>query len=161
MAPAAAYILAVDDEPSICEFLSRLLGDAGYRVKTTTHPVEALRVAEADGRPDLLLTDLKMPMMDGDALAARVREIHPDIPVLFLTGFSEQLFRDKGVLRDREAFLDKPASPMAVLEAVEMLLKPPAPPTPPPASEPNKPGIMWFSSLKQGLLALNVSGRHR
>jgi two-component system cell cycle sensor histidine kinase/response regulator CckA len=129
-------------------------------VKTTTQPVDALRVAEAEGRPDLLLTDLKMPMMDGDALAARVREIHPDVPVLFLTGFSEQLFRDKGVLRDRQAFLDKPASPMAVLEAVEMLLTsaPPAPPAPP---EPAKPGIMWLSSLMRGLLALNVSGRHR
>jgi two-component system cell cycle sensor histidine kinase/response regulator CckA len=157
MASTTAYILAVDDEPSICEFLSRLLGDAGYRVKTMTNPVEALRIAEADGRPDLLLTDLKMPMMDGDALAARIRAIHPDIPVLFLTGFSEQLFRDKGVLRDREAFLDKPASPIAVLEAVEMLLKPPAPPAP----EPVKQGIMWLSSLKQGLLTLNVSGRHR
>src|SRR5262249_15304602 len=128
MPPTTAYILAVDDEPSICEFLSRLLGDAGYRVKAMTSPVDALRTAETDGRPDLLLTARKMRMRAGATLALRTREFHPALPVLFLTGFSAPLFRDKTLLRDREAFLDKPASPVAVLEAVEMLLHPPAVP---------------------------------
>jgi DNA-binding NarL/FixJ family response regulator len=93
--------------------------------------------------------------MYGDELAAKIRQVRPDIPVLYLTGFSGELFRNRRVLWAREAFLDKPASPDAIVEAVRQLLSPPA------MSEPPKAGIMWLSSLKHGLLTLNVSGRHR
>jgi CheY-like chemotaxis protein len=150
-----AHILVVDDEPSICEFLTLVLGGfAGFRVTTTTSPSDALRRATSE-RFDLLLTDLKMPEMYGDELAARVRQARPDLPVLYLTGFSDDLFRNRRVLWAREAYLDKPASPDAIVEAVRLLLEPPA------VSEPSKAGIMWLSSLKHGLLTLNVSGRHR
>lgn len=151
----SAHILVVDDEASICEFLTRLLGDSGYRVTATTNAVEALRWGAQEKAPDLLLTDFKMPVMDGQVLSARLREKHPDLPVLYLTGFSDELFRATNSLGEREAFLDKPASPAAVLEAVELILRGQTPP------QPGKPGIMWLSSLKHGLLTLNVSGHHR
>ena len=150
-----AHILVVDDEQSICDLLGLVLGGvAGFTVTTTTSPTDALR--RATNEPfDLLLTDLKMPEMYGDELAARVRQVRPDLPVLYLTGFSEDLFRNRRVLWAREAFLDKPASADAIVEAVRLLLEPPAVPRPP------KAGIMSLSSLKHGLLTLNVSGRHR
>jgi two-component system cell cycle sensor histidine kinase/response regulator CckA len=150
-----ARILVVDDEPSICDLLRLVLGSfGGFSVTTTTSPNDALGRAAREPF-DLLLTDLKMPEMYGDELAARVRQVRPDIPVLYLTGFSEDLFRNRRVLWDREAFLDKPASPDAILEAVRLLLDPPAVP------QPSKAGIMWLGSLTRGLLTLNVSGRHR
>jgi CheY-like chemotaxis protein len=149
------YLLVVDDEPGICEFLDRVLGMAGYRVRTTTSPIDALRSVTETGAPDLLLTDLKMPMMEGDVLAARLRQSDPDLPVLYLTGFADHLFRERPVLWEREAFLEKPCSPDGVLEAVSMLLYGHLVP------HSVDPGIMWFSSLRHGLLTLNVTGRRR
>ena len=148
-------LLVVDDEPSVCEFLARALSEAGYLVRTTTSALDALRIVNDAGLPDLLLTDLKMPIMEGDALAARMRHADPDLPVLYLTGFADQLFRDKPVLWEREAFLEKPCSVNGVLEAVSMLLYGHLVP------QSVDPGIMWFSSLRHGLLTLNVTGRRR
>jgi CheY-like chemotaxis protein len=148
-------ILVVDDEASICEFVTRVLTDDGYRVTATTNPLEALRIVSETGAPDLLLTDLKMPMMDGDSLATQLRQMTPDLPVLYLTGFADQLFRGKPFLWYGEAFLEKPCSPIAILEGVSMLLYGRLVPEPP------KPAIMSLSSLRQGLLTLNVTGRHR
>ena len=149
------YLLVVDDEPSVCEFLSRALGESGYRVRTTTNPLEALRIVAETGPPDLLLTDLKMPIMEGDVLAARMRQSDPDLPVLYLTGFADQLFRERHILWEREAFLEKPSSVDGLLEAVSLLLYGRVVPSS------VDPGIMWVSSLTHGLLTLNVTGRRR
>jgi CheY-like chemotaxis protein len=96
-----------------------------------------------------------MPVMQGDVLAARLRQSDPDLPVLYLTGFAEHLFRERPVLWEREAFLEKPSSPDGVLEAVSMLLYGHL------VKETVDLGIMWFSSLRHGLLTLNVTGRRR
>jgi FixJ family two-component response regulator len=93
--------------------------------------------------------------MEGDVLAARIRERYPTLPVLYLTAFADHLFENGAGLRENEAFLEKPATPDAVLEAVSMLLAARAVP------QPYKPGIMSFGSLRQRLLTLNVSGHHR
>jgi hypothetical protein len=112
----------VDDEPAMCELVSRILAAAGYRVTSATSPSEALTLVREQGRPDLLLTDLKMPQMDGDELAARLRHDAADLKVLYVTGFSQSLFETRGVLWEGEAFLDKPFAPAGLLEAVSQLL---------------------------------------
>jgi CheY-like chemotaxis protein len=60
--------------------------------------------------------------MDGDELAARLRQSWPDLKVLYLTGYSQALFGNRALLREGEAFLEKPCSPAELLEAVSMLL---------------------------------------
>lgn len=91
--PADVRILIVDDEPSIISFVEQTMRLAGYQTLTASNAKVALENCETDGMPDLLLTDFKMPGMDGDALAARLRQREPDLKVLYLTGFADQLFR--------------------------------------------------------------------
>jgi CheY-like chemotaxis protein len=115
-------VLVVDDEPQIREFVSRVLSDAGYQVTTAGDGPGAIATVEEHGAPDLLLTDFRMPQMDGDELAARLRQSVPDLNVLYLTGYSQALFENRALLWEGEAFLDKPCSPSELLEGVSMLL---------------------------------------
>lgn len=114
--PEPPRVLVVDDEPQVCEYVSRTLEIAGYRVTTAESGAAALAAVAKHGSPDLLLTDLKMPQMEGDELAARLRQASPDLKVLYFTGFSQTLFDNRGMLWEGEAFLEKPSSPAALLE---------------------------------------------
>jgi CheY-like chemotaxis protein len=120
--PAGLRVLIVDDEPQIRDLVSRVLTNAGYRVTTAEDGAAALAAVAKEGTPDLLLTDLKMPMMDGDELAARLRQATPDLKVLYFTGYSQTLFTNRGLLWEGEAFLEKPCGPAALLEGVSLLL---------------------------------------
>jgi YesN/AraC family two-component response regulator len=71
---------------------------------------------------DLVVTDVMMPQMTGDELARRLRLQHPTVKVLYLTGFSDRLFKEKVTLWADEAFLDKPCTVKGLLEAVSLLL---------------------------------------
>lgn len=117
-----ARILIVDDEPSIVSFVDKAMHIAGYQTLTASSGPAALEVCESNGLPDLLLTDYKMPGMDGDSLAARLRQREPDLKVLYLTGYADQLFAQRGALWRAEAFLEKPCTVRGLLEAVAMML---------------------------------------
>jgi DNA-binding NtrC family response regulator len=80
-------ILVVDDEPEMVENCTRLLRRIGYRVLATTDAERALALLESE-RPDLLLTDLKMPGVDGMDLLRRARELDPALPVIVVTAFA-------------------------------------------------------------------------
>jgi CheY-like chemotaxis protein len=120
-ATRAFQVLAVDDEPGIRDFVGRVLSQA-YDVSVASNGIEALRLAEAREPFDLLVTDMMMPMMRGDELARRFRQKSPDIKILYLTGFSEQLFAERPILWENEAFLEKPVGVQGLLEAVALLL---------------------------------------
>lgn len=117
-----ARILIVDDEPSILRFVEKAMRIAGYQTSTAASARDALAMCESNGVPDLLLTDYKMPEMDGDVLAARLRQREPDLKVLYLTGYADQLFNQRGNLWKSEAFLEKPCTVQGLLEAVSMML---------------------------------------
>jgi putative two-component system response regulator len=80
-------ILVVDDEPKICEFLGILLGREGYRTASAYSAAEALALIERNSYA-LVLTDLKMPGMDGFELITRLKKIRPDLPVIMITGYA-------------------------------------------------------------------------
>jgi len=82
-----ARILIVDDEPDMVENLTRLLRREGYRCTGTTEGRKAVELVEGQ-RPDLVLTDLKMPDVDGMDVLRRVHEIDPGVPVIMITAFS-------------------------------------------------------------------------
>ena len=82
-----ARILLVDDEPDMLENCSRILSRQGHTCMTAGNGREALAILERE-RPDLLVTDLKMPEMDGMALLRHAHELDPTLPVIMLTAFA-------------------------------------------------------------------------
>ena len=120
--PRPISVLIVDDEPSVQRFVERVLSDAGYSTKVAGDGPEALETASRMDEFDLVVTDVMMPQMTGDELARRLRVQHPTVKVLYLTGFSDRLFKEKVTLWADEAFLDKPCTVKGLLEAVSLLL---------------------------------------
>jgi two-component system cell cycle sensor histidine kinase/response regulator CckA len=120
--PRAPRILVVDDEDSIRTFSERALKGAGYEVLVASNGSDALAVAEAQGPFDLFVVDLVMPEITGDELGRRLRQRDADVKVLYFTGYSDQLFKEKMTLWENEAFIDKPVSVKGLLEAVSMSL---------------------------------------
>jgi DNA-binding NtrC family response regulator len=82
-----ARVLVVDDEADMVDNCIRILGRANYECLSTTDPHEALALVETE-RPALLVTDLKMPGMDGMELLRRAREVDPALPVVVITAFA-------------------------------------------------------------------------
>ncbi len=118
--PVRPRVLIVDDEEPVRRFVSRVLIGAGMTTWCAADGAEALRIASAVGKLDLLLTDLMMPSMTGDELARRLRLTDPDLKILYLTGFSDRLFAERSALWEGEAFLDKPCTIKGLLEAVSL-----------------------------------------
>ena len=115
-------VLIVDDEPSMCELVERVLRDAGYDAQSATSGSDALKIVESQGPFDLVVADVMIPEMTGDELARRLRQIDLDVKVLYLTGFIDKLFERKSSLWADEAFLEKPAGTESLIEAVSLLL---------------------------------------
>jgi DNA-binding NtrC family response regulator len=84
---AEPRVLVVDDEPDMVDNCVRILRRAGHRCLSATDPHRALALLESD-RPDLLLTDLKMPEIDGLTLLRRARELDPALPVVVVSAFA-------------------------------------------------------------------------
>lgn len=122
--PAAApgRALIVDDEESVRKFVNRILTDRGYETVVASDGPGAEAAVRNQAPFDILVTDLMMPEMSGDELARRLRLNEPRLKVLYLTGFSDHLFKEKVTLWADEAFLDKPCSINGLLEAVSLLL---------------------------------------
>jgi two-component system cell cycle sensor histidine kinase/response regulator CckA len=120
-APHALRLLVVDDEQTILAYVNRILTRAGYRPALASSGPEALRLAARMDRLDLLVTDVMMPEMSGDELAEKLRESHPDMKVLFQTGYSDRLFEEQTALADGESFIEKPYTIQSFQEAVSLL----------------------------------------
>jgi CheY-like chemotaxis protein len=114
--------LVVDDEELVRNFVNRVLVDAGYETVVASSGPDAEAAVKNRGHFDVLVTDLMMPEMSGDELVRRLRGSEPNLKVLYLTGFSDHLFKEKVTLWADEAFLDKPCSPKGLLEAVSLLV---------------------------------------
>ena len=88
MVDVKQVILIVDDEEGLRKGLSTLLEDEGYGVLATDTAERALEIMEAE-HIDLVLTDMRMPGMDGIELLKRIRERHGDVGVIILTGYGQ------------------------------------------------------------------------
>jgi CheY-like chemotaxis protein len=84
-------ILVVEDDPFIREMAVTGLEDAGYEAIEATNGGEALRLLHAGIAVDALLTDVRMPEANGWEVARAYRERFPDLPVLYVTGYAEQM----------------------------------------------------------------------
>lgn len=114
-------ILLVDDNQLGLIARKTVLEEAGYRVTTASSPQEALKEF-GDGAFDLLITDYKMPRMNGRELIERVRKQAPAIPVILLSGFVEPLGLDEKST-GADAVIQKSANEVSyLLRAVKRLL---------------------------------------
>ena len=104
-------VLVVEDEVTILELLQTMLDQLGYAVMTASSPQAALDLAKAcDGRIHLLITDVIMPEMNGRELAGRIRELYPEVRLLFMSGYPADVIAEQGVLDRGVQFIQKPFS---------------------------------------------------
>lgn len=115
-------ILIVDDEAPMRQFLHTALVTAGYDSVVASDGTDALATLEREGPFDAIVTDVMMPQMRGYELAQRARRLESTIKVLYVTGFSDALFKEKPQLWEDEAFLEKPCTPDSLLEALSLLV---------------------------------------
>ena len=93
-----ARILIAEDEESIRSLVARALRQDGHEVTTANDGAEALEVlVRRKGAFELLLTDIRMPVMDGIALALAAGREHPDLGILLMTGYADQRERAAGL----------------------------------------------------------------
>jgi CheY-like chemotaxis protein len=116
-------ILLVEDEDALRDAASRILTRAGYHVLTANGGDKAIHTAQTHPEPiRLLLTDVIMPEMMGNEVAARVRTIRPDIPVLYMSGYAQPVLAEHGTLEPGVAMIEKPFSSRDLLDRVHGLL---------------------------------------
>ena len=120
--PQGARILVVEDEAMLLRLVSRSLEACGHRVSTARDGHEALDLALTDP-PDVLVTDVILPGLDGGELTRRLRERHPRIPVLFTSGYAPEAITAKIVENGFTVFLPKPFTMEDLLSTVDRLLE--------------------------------------
>lgn len=126
-----ARILIAEDEPSVRDFITRALRGAGHEVEAVIDGSDALAAlarARASGEPhDLLLTDILMPVMDGISLALSAARDAPGLPIVLMTGYSDQRERAYGLEAIISDILLKPFTLAELVARIDAALIGPAP----------------------------------
>jgi signal transduction histidine kinase len=117
-------VLLAEDEPALRELAARMLRNQGYTVVEAANGEEALQLAQRwAGAPlDLLLTDVVMPKMSGEELAARLKALYPRCKVLFVSGYTDSATIVRGRLEEQHAVLVKPFTAATLARKVRELL---------------------------------------
>jgi two-component system cell cycle response regulator CpdR len=120
---AVARILIAEDEEPLRALVARALMSDGHEVVTAADGAEALDKLQSEGGAfDLLLTDIKMPVMDGLALALAAARDFPKLPILLMTGFADQRERASGIEALVSDLISKPFSVAEIKLAVATAL---------------------------------------
>lgn len=118
-----ARILVAEDEDVLRNYIARALVQEGHEVVAAADGAEALdKLTIGEGRFELLLTDIRMPVMDGIALALSAARDHPDLTVLLMTGFADQRERAHGLDALIHDVITKPFSIPEIKLAVQEAL---------------------------------------
>ena len=112
-------VLIADDEESMRLLVARAIALDGHEITTAEDGAEALEIlTDQEGAFDLLLTDIKMPIMDGIALALAAARDFPDLTILLMTGFADQRERASGLNAIVHDVVTKPFSVADIRTAV-------------------------------------------
>ena len=116
-------ILFVDDEQTIAKLGKQLLESLGYTVSTSSDSLETLEKIRSNPHAiDLVITDMTMPHMTGDALARKILQIRPDLPIILCTGFNPRMDEKKAIEIGIRAFVSKPISRAELARTVRKVL---------------------------------------
>lgn len=118
-------ILLVEDDASVRALAHMILKSYGYKILEAATGDEALRLCEQhQGQVQLLLTDVIMPGMNGQALSSQLTSRYPDIQVLFISGYTDDIISRHGILTEGTAFLSKPFTAEGLARKVHDVLHP-------------------------------------
>jgi PAS domain S-box-containing protein len=116
-------ILLVEDNPSVRQFVRTALENLGYTVIEAAGAREALELLTTQRLPiHLLVADVVMPVMKGPELVSRLRQHYPRLPVLYISGYSDDSLVQQDISRNGAAFLQKPFSTQQIAATVKKLL---------------------------------------
>ena len=119
-------ILVVDDEPSLRNLVRKALSPVGYRVLEASSAEDALAICGTlSDKIDLLLTDVIMPGMDGKRLAKMVHESRPETKVIFISGYTDDILAEHGILEPGVVYVKKPITPTKLSKKVREVLDEP------------------------------------
>ncbi len=117
-------ILVVDDQRALCTLINRILVKQGYTVLVATSGAEALRLIGDEQRPpDLMLTDVVLGnSLDGPELADRAHALRPQLPVIFMSGYTDEVISRPDLEQRGRAFVAKPFTPETLRRTVREVL---------------------------------------
>jgi two-component system, cell cycle sensor histidine kinase and response regulator CckA len=115
-------ILVVEDDPLVLGIARRALVEDGFRVFEANNGRKALELMERESGIDAVLTDLAMPELGGRELARRLRERRPELPIVFMTGYTDDIVSRRGLLGAGVPFLEKPLSPDTIVRKMREVL---------------------------------------
>jgi CheY-like chemotaxis protein len=119
-------IMVVEDDSALRELISTALRRYGFKVLEAGHGGEALLICERHNLPiHLMLSDVVMPQISGTALADRLRQLHPEMRVLYMSGYTEDAIIHHGVLDSKVNFIPKPFRMLALVQKVREVLDSP------------------------------------
>ena len=127
LARGSESVLVVEDDPVVRELAVRTLRDAGYAVIEAAGADEARSAASSIGRLDLILSDVVMPGDGGPAIVRSIRGGHPEVRVLYMSGYAVGTLTTEGGLAPDTPFLPKPFTPVSLAQAVRVALDAPGP----------------------------------
>jgi len=117
-------LLLVEDEAGIRELTSELLAGWGYEVLVARNGVEALEISgKHRGAIDLMVTDVVMPHMNGRDLAERMRQMRPEMKVIYMSGYTDNLVLQGGMVEEGSDFIQKPFSADTLAKRVRAALQ--------------------------------------
>ncbi len=118
---ASCSVFVVDDEPDMAQLIAASLRLSGFRVRTFSDPVEAMKALEG-AHPDVVVTDVKMPGVDGMEVLRHARDLHPKSGVIMVSGYVEDDQAKEAVDQGALAFLPKPFSRKQVVDVIDRFL---------------------------------------
>jgi CheY-like chemotaxis protein len=123
-------VMLLEDEESLRMMIHEILAEAGYRVLDSDAPDAAFETARSHGgQIDLLLTDVILPHMSGRETATRLLAMRPGLKVVYMSGYTDQVMGQQGILEPHTHFLQKPFTAEGLLKKLrEALDEPPVPP---------------------------------
>ncbi|WP_236028471.1 hybrid sensor histidine kinase/response regulator [Paractinoplanes lichenicola] len=114
-------VLIVEDQPEVAQLVQRLIEPAGYAITVATDTLQAVSLVAAGQHPDLLITDVVMPTMTGPELANALRTHRPDLPVLYMSGYTAASLGPQLHLDDNSMLIEKPFTRSTLLAAIRTL----------------------------------------
>ena len=116
-------ILVVDDEPNMLRLLKTILMDkTGYEVTTTNNPLEVSKLLQ-EGHHDLVITDLKMPLVDGIDLIGIVKAIDATMPIIVITAYGTIETAEEAIQKGAYDFITKPFRKETILITIKRALE--------------------------------------
>lgn len=118
--PRHAKVLVVDDEPLVRKLTRRILEDAGHRVYEAADGLEAVSTFNRDGPFDLVVSDIRMPTMDGKELSTLLRRLTPPVPIILMSAYDDEVIPGRRII-------PKPFRPDQLIDQVRQVLESPPP----------------------------------